>query len=297
MNIPDLKGIFVAVPTPFKGMNFVPDHLKYNMDIWNRTNIRGYVILGSTGESVSLTEDEKLSVLQSADKFRSKDKLLIVGAGSDSLPGTQSLIEKSAVHGADAALIITPYYYRKKINHSGIIDYYKQIADTAKIPVIVYNVPLYTDVCLEPKVIAELSLHANIIGIKNSVSDLVHLKAICDLADESFQILTGNGSQLQESLKLGAVGGILAVAAIAPEIACEILSQWQTDDGNQVEDQQSLLKELNETIVKKFGVSGVKAALDLIGLYGGKPRLPLTGLSSGEIEELSSILNKAELLK
>ncbi|MEE9189944.1 MAG: dihydrodipicolinate synthase family protein [Candidatus Neomarinimicrobiota bacterium] len=293
----DLKGIFPAVSTPFEGSAFAPDHLRFNLEHWNKTNIRGYVVLGSTGESVSLTEDEKLSVLQSVDNFRSKDKILIVGAGTDSLPGTESLIERAAEHGADAALVITPYYYRKKTNHSGIVEYYRQIADTAKIPVIVYNVPLYTDVCLEPEIIAELSQHANIIGIKNSVSDLDHLKAICDLVDRSFQVLTGNGSQLKDALELGAVGGILAIANIAPEIACEIVSQWYTDNGNLVEDQQSLLKELNDIIVNKFGVSGVKTALDMIGLYGGEVRLPLTGLSASEIEELSTILNKAKLIK
>jgi 4-hydroxy-2-oxoglutarate aldolase len=115
--------------------------------------------------------------------------------------------------------------------------------------------------------------------------------------DKRFQVLTGNGSLLKEALELGAVGGILAVAAVAPKTACDIVSLWHNDNRNQIISQQNLLRDLNETIVKRFGVSGVKAALDMIGMFGGKPRLPLTVLSSGEIDELSSILNKADLIK
>ena len=292
-----LKGIFPPITTPFIDDEVAYDRLSENIGKWNKTGINGYVALGSNGESVYLTREEKLKVIETVRDCTSKDKKLIAGTGSDSIKETLFLTNSAAKIGADAALVITPSFYKDQLKHQTMINYYSTVADRADIPVIIYNVPKFTGVNLEADTVAELSGHSNIIGIKNSSENTAHLEAIINNTPKSFLTFVGTGSILLTGLCLSAAGGIIALANIAPQECAEIQRLYESGDLKDSLILQNNLLELNKAVTSKYGTAGLKAALDLLGYYGGLPRLPQNGLNPEESDNLKQVLIRAGLLK
>lgn len=287
----DLSGIFIPITTPFEDGELAIDKLSGNIGKWNATGISGYVALGSTGECTSLSMTEKLSVLETVASQKRDELALIAGTGYDSVSETQLLIKKYAEIGVNAVLLSTPFFFRKKTVNEGFIKYFLRIAENSSLPLILYNVPVYTDVKLAPEVIARVAEHPNIIGLKNSVSDYNHFILVFDRVDDTFQVLTGNASILLETLRLGARGGILAAAAVNPDL-CVKLYQEFTGQGRtaELDKLQSRIKEINELVITKYGVPGIKYVLDKYEYFGGDPRLPLLPLHDDDKFKLNLIL-------
>ncbi len=287
----DLSGIFIPITTPFQNGELALEKLIQNIDKWNATGVNGYVALGSTGECTSLSITEKLSVLETVMAQKKDGMTLIAGIGYEAIPETQLLIKKYAEIGVDAILISTPFYFRKKTISKGYIDYYLQVADNSSLPIILYNVPVYTDVKLSPEIIARVAQHPNIIGLKNSLSDYNHFISIFDRVDQDFQVLTGNASILLETFRLGARGGILAAATVSPDLCVqlyqEFIGQGRT---SKLDKLQSRIKEINELVIIKYGVPGIKYVLDKNDYFGGDPRLPLLPLHEDDKFKLNFIL-------
>ncbi|RJQ64083.1 MAG: dihydrodipicolinate synthase family protein [Stygiobacter sp.] len=291
-----LYGIMPPIATPFLNDEIAFDKLAENLSKWNKTELSGYVVMGSNGESVFLTRDEKLKLVEAVKKNISDEKLLIVGTGSDSVRDTISLTNDSAERGADYALILTPSFYKSEMKPAAYVKYFFAVADKTNIPVIIYNVPKFTGVDVEAETVAQLAKHPNIIGIKNSAENLRQTAELVSMTGKDFAIITGTGSVLYTSLTVGAVGGILALANIAPNECVKI--QKLVEEGNHSDAlklQQKMLP-VNKAITAKYGVAGLKAALDMLGYFGGEPRLPLSPLHDSDKELLKNILTEAGLL-
>lgn len=284
------------IATPFINDEIAFDKLTENLSKWNQTGLSGYVVMGSNGESVFLTRDEKLKLVETVKKNIPEEKLLIAGTGSDSIKETIALTNESAERGADYALILTPSFYKSEMKPAAYIKYFSAVADKTKIPVIVYNVPKFTGVDIEAETVSQLSKHPNIVGIKNSAENLRQTAELVSMCPKDFSVITGTGSVLYTSLTVGAVGGILALANIAPNECVKI--QTLTEEGKHDEalKLQQKLFPVNKVITAKYGVAGLKAALDMLGYFGGEPRSPLSSLQEDEKVSLKQTLEKAELL-
>lgn len=291
----DLAGIFPPIVTPFKKEEVAYDYLVENINKWNNSGLKGFVLLGSNGENVFLSEAEKIEVVKTVIKSRAKDKIIIVGSGCESARETIYLTNRLAASGAQAALIVTPFYYGDKMNDEALIKYYTVVADNAEIPVLLYNVPKFTGVNINPGVLSALAKHPNIIGIKDSSGNVNQLGQYLNEVDDNFNILVGTAGSLLGALTLGCKGGILALANIVPEKCVEIQQLIQAGKLSEARALQLRMIPVNHATTTTYGISGLKCAMDLLGYKGGETRLPLLPLKQEEKEKIRNILVKASL--
>ena len=292
-----LKGIMPPIATPFLNNEVAYDKLKENLSTWNKTKLNGYVVFGSNGESAFLTKDEKLKLIETVKLNIPSDKHLIAGTGLDSIKETISLTNKAADNGADTALILTPSFYKSQMKHEAFIKYFTDVADNIKIPLFIYNVPKFTGVSIEAETVALLAEHPNIIGIKNSEENVARLSEIINLTPKDFITLVGTASVLYPGLCMGAKGGILALANIASDQCIQIYNYVQKGKHLEAKKIQMKMLEVNKAITAKYGVAGLKAALDLTGYFGGEPRSPLSKLTEIQKEDLIKILKRTKIIK
>lgn len=291
-----LKGIFPPIPTPFIDDEVAEEKLRENINRWNDTGLSGYVVMGSNGESVYLTREEKISLVSAAVEYASDDKIIIAGTGSDSIKETISLTKECARAGAKYALVLTPSYYKSKMNHKAMIDYFMIVADSSRLPLIIYNVPQFTGINISTETVAELAEHKNIVGIKNSSENIDEMKAFVNNTPDNFAVLAGTASILYPSFEVGATGAIAALANIAAYQCLKVYSDFNNGNLEDARITQDKLIEPNTAITTRFGVSGLKAAMDMVGFFGGNPRKPMQPLEPGEYEELRQILIRASLI-
>lgn len=272
-----LCGVLLPITTPFHGDGEVDlSGLRSNIAKWNRSGIAGLVVLGSTGERVNLSEAEQLQLLVAAREEVPADMFFIAGVGQQSTRGTIQEIERiTAAVKADAVLVITPHFYRSAITQDALVDHYTAVADASGVPLILYSMPALTGIKIEPITAAKLSRHLNIIGIKDSANDIAALVETIKLVQSDFAVLTGNGTVLREALRAGACGAILAVGCVAPDLCLEIFRAEKSGDDERSERLQSALTPLAAAVTTRFGIGGLKAALDVIGYAGGQVRAPL----------------------
>ena len=287
----NLSGIIVAVPTPFNREGEI-DHLKLaeNLRVWNQTDVRGYLILGSTGEFPHLTVEEKLAVINTTRGTMASDKLLLVGTGELSTRHTIEMTRRAADRGADAALVVTPFYYKKILSEEQRAAHFQRVADQAPIPILIYLIPQFSGVYMLPETVATLATHPNIIGLKESSGDMDALKQIfTHLGGREFNVLVGAPTILQQALNAGAAGGVLAVACIAPRTCAALERAWRQGDYQRSSDLQERLSALSRS-TSANGIGHLKAAMDLVGLYGYLPRSPLPSPTNEEREQIENAI-------
>ena len=291
-----LKGIFPPVTTPFQNDELALDKFEENIQKFNQTDLSGYVVFGSNGESVLLTNEEKLILIASVKEYADSEKKIIAGTGLESIKDTIFLTNNAAKMGADFALIITPSFYKSGMNHNAFITYYTTIADSISIPLIIYNVTKFTNVNIAVETITELAQHPNIIGIKDSTENIAQISETINNTPDDFIVFVGTGSVLLPGLNAGANGGVLALANIAPNECYQIYNLIAEGKLEEAKEIQYRLLSVNNAITSKYGVAGLKAAMDMLGYFGGLPRKPLQELSLNDKEDLKTILEKATLL-
>jgi len=286
-----LEGAYPPIPTPFddKGQ-LALGALADNLARWNEYDLRGYIVLGSNGEFIYLTEEEKLQVLKTARAAIPSDKLMIVGTGCEATAMTSELTRQAAALGADAALVITPSYYTGQMTAEAQIAHFHALADGSPIPILVYNMPANTGIDLSAKTVAAMAEHPNIIGMKESGGSVVKMGAIRALAGPEFQILAGSASFLLPGLAVGAVGGVMALANIAPQQCLTLRQLFLDGQWEQARDLQVRLIPVNTAVTSGWGVPALKAAMDMLGWYGGPVRSPLQPVSDAVRDDLSAIL-------
>ena len=278
-----LSGILLPTTTPFDaGGQILLDDVRQNLRAWSTTGIRGFVVLGSTGERVHLDEREYLQVIETSREAVSDDLVFIVGAGQQSTVGTIREMKKAAAAGADAFLVITPNYYRSAITQETLVGYYTAIADASPVPVLLYSMPALTGIKIEPQTIARLSEHPNIVGVKDSSNDVAGFAETVRLCPDDFAVMTGNGTVLLDALQAGATGAILAVGCVVPEICVQIFREMDSA-------LQEKLTPLAAAVTTRFGIGGLKEALSLAGYHGGFVRAPLRMPDADAKAEIESL--------
>jgi 4-hydroxy-2-oxoglutarate aldolase len=286
-----LGGVLLPITTPFTPDQAVDlEELESNIREWQKTGILGFAVLGSTGERVHVSEREYVQIIETARAAVSPGFTFIVGAGQASVVATIDEIRKAAGAGADAVLVITPHYYRAAITQETLVDYYRAVADAAPVPVLLYSMPALTGIKIEPQTIARLSEHPNIIGAKDSSNDIAGLAETVKLCPPDFGVMTGNGTVLLDALRAGATGAILAVGCVVPETCLEIFRAFQEGDEKRASELQARLTPLATAVTTRFGIGGLKAALDLAGYHGGAVRAPLRAPDDTARAEIAALL-------
>ncbi|HEX6188566.1 MAG TPA: dihydrodipicolinate synthase family protein [Pyrinomonadaceae bacterium] len=288
----NLSGVLLPITTPFMANEDVDiAALKANINRWNTTGIAGYVVLGSTGERVNLDEREYLQLIETTRAAVPESMTFIAGAGQQSTRGTIAEIESAAKAGAEAALVITPHFYRPAITQQTLFEYYSAVADGVSIPVVLYSMPDLTGIKIEPETAARLSEHPNIIGIKDSSNDVAKLRETVQMTAEDFTVVIGNGTVFYEALQAGAIGGILAVGCVVPALCLQIYRAVKAGENDRATSLQEKLTPLARAVTRTYGVAGLKAAMDMAGYVGGGVRAPLQPATEEARAEIAELLH------
>lgn len=251
--------------------------LRSNIARWMMTGLRGVVALGSNGEAPLLDETESDVVIGAARESLPSDRLLLAGTGRESTRATIEASRRAASLGADAVLVRTPSYFKPRMTPEVLVAHYTAVADAVPVPVVLYNYPAVTGLTLTPDAVARLARHPNIAGIKETSTDAAQMAAFVDASDgEDFSVLAGSAPGFYAALCLGARGGILAAACVAPRMCVELFDAFQAGDQPRARELQRRLIPIAHAVTSGHGVPGLKAALELAGYIGGKPRPPLS---------------------
>ena len=272
-----LQGIYPPIATPFdyKG-DLYKIKVQHNVEKWNKTGLSGYCVSGSTGESVHLTTEEKMQMWEWVAQYADSSKLLIAGTGVESVRETVALTNQAATMGYKLAMVRTPHYYKNLINNTEAQKlYFRSVADQSKIPLMIYNWPQATNVDITTDAVAALSEHPNIIAIKESSGSLEKVMQMIRECKKGFQVLTGSAPTLAPHLAVGCVGAVLAFANAAPYATVTIWEAHRTREAAAALDWQNRIAKAAQLVTTKYGVPGLKHAMDVMGYYGGPPRLPL----------------------
>jgi 4-hydroxy-2-oxoglutarate aldolase len=260
--------------------------------------VHGIVVAGSSGEAALLDEGERGDLVAWAREAVPKDRLLVAGCGGESTRIVIMRAREAARRGADAILVVAPHYYLSAMSRDALLAHFRRVADESPLPVLLYNIPKYAHLTLEPSMVAELGKHENIIGMKDSSGDLELLGKYVDVAQtDSFTVLTGSGTTFHPALQRGARGGILAVSLFAAPIATKLYEcavGGARSDAATARRCQDQLTPLSAQIVNGLGVAGIKSALDQVGLRGGAVRAPLLPLSAGDEARVAELLRRAD---
>jgi len=286
-----LRGIFPALTTPLgPDGDLYLEGLRQNIARYNQTSLAGYVVNGSTGESVLLRWDEVARVWEAAKEAAAPGKLLIAGTGAESTAETIEHTNRAAALGYDAALVRTPHYFKPQMTADALSEYYLRVADAARIPILLYSVPIFTQLTLKAEVVARVAAHPNIIGMKDSSGNLAGIVEIIGAAPEDFQLLVGAVSILHEALQKGATGAVLAVACAFPDLCVEAYEASQAGDSSRAQAAQRKLISAANLFGPRHGIAGLKYAMDSVGLYGGPARLPLLPVGAAAKAEIDEML-------
>jgi 4-hydroxy-2-oxoglutarate aldolase len=285
-----LEGIYAALTTPFAGDEIAADKLRDNVQKYNRTDLAGYLVLGSTGESVSLTDGESLRLVEAFVAATAPGKKIFVGTARESTRGTIDFTNSLAGRGIAAALVRPPSYFKSKMTREALKTHYRTVAEASKLPVLIYNIPQNTGISLEPQLIIELAAHPNIVGLKESSGSLAFLGEVVREVPVDFHYFLGSGHIVYPGLEMGADGAILAVANAAPEMSAEIFRLFKAGKKDEARRLQLDLVPLSKALVEVYGIAGLKYALDLRGYYGGPVRLPLLPVEEKGRQDIASLL-------
>ncbi|WP_313756855.1 4-hydroxy-tetrahydrodipicolinate synthase [Tissierella sp.] len=291
------KGIYTPIVTPFdvdEKINY--DYMKHNLEKWGQTDLDGIVVLGSNGEFVYLSKEEKLELVSFVKKNFNPEKKIIVGTACESTRETIELSKEMADRGADAVLLLPPNYFKGRMKEDILYKYYTDVADAISIPVMIYNMPGNTGINISSGLVAKLAKHPNIVGIKDTSGNIVQISEIVRDTDEDFAVFAGNAGYLLPALAVGARGATLALANIMPEECCKLVSLFKEGKLDEARELQLKLIEINFAVTGRFGIPALKYALDLLGYKGGHPRRPLVPLSEENQEIIKELLIKYGVL-
>jgi len=292
-----LAGVFPPIPTPFgtEG-NVAYQALIENIELWNQYAFAGYVVLGSNGEVVYLSDQEKVRIWEAARQAIPSDRSMIAGTGCESTDQTVALSHQAADVGADAVLVLTPHYYGGQMTASALTRHFRAVADASPVPVVLYNMPRFTGVDMDARTVTTIAQHPNVVGIKDSGGNTGKLAEIVGSTDSDFQVLAGSASFFLPALTVGAVGGVMALANIAPQPLIDLYNLFKAGKTEEAATLQRRLVPLNRAVTSQFGIPGLKAALGMLGYYGGPVRSPLKPLADRDAQTLRAILAQGEVL-
>ena len=273
-----LSGVFAPVVTPFDNDNVRYDWLQENLEKLGKTELKGYLALGSNGEFISLTREEQLEILKVFVKYKGK-KIVMAGTSRESTRETIDFSCQAVDAGVDFVSILTPHYFAKQITDDVLIRYYTEVADNVPIPVLLYNAPGFAGgVQISPPVIKRLSSHPNIVGMKDSSSSGINSYLSVTRDNDTFHVLAGSANFFYPALVCGAAGGVLSLANCLPDGCCQLYQSFIEGRFEEAQHLHFRIFALNKAVSGRAGVAAVKAAMDLMGYRGGSPRKPFVAL-------------------
>ncbi len=290
----DLKGIIPPVVTPFDEAGVIRyDYFDRNIDKYLEAGIEGFLVVGSTGESVYLEHSEKLKLTEAARKKIPSSKMLLVGTGAESTRATIELTKEAADRGVDAVLVKNPFYYKSQMSFEVYMAHYTAVADASPVPVIIYNVPVFTGVPLESRLVIELARHPNIRGMKDSSGDVRLISETGWNTDaKKFQIVAGTGATLFHTMVAGARGGIVALVCAAPRAMLALYRAFVSGDHKKADAIQRIIAPAANAVTSKHGISGLKYAMELEGFQPGVVRRPLLPVKQLQREDLEQVFRR-----
>ena len=269
-------GIFTPIVTTFDGNDRIDEAaMRRNVARWMDTSLTGLVVLGSNGEAPQLDDDEADRLVDIVREGVPSERVLIAGTGRESTQATIAATRRAAAAGVDAVLVRTPAFFKSQMTSEIFVRFFSAVADASPVPVLLYNVTMYTGVNLLPDAVERLALHPNIPGMKESGSDIAQISDYVGRTPDDFTVLAGSAATFFSALCAGCDGAVLALAALAPD-ACARMRQLVAE--NRLDEARALqrrLLPLARSIGSVHAVPGLKAALDAIGYDGGLPRPPL----------------------
>ena len=289
-----LGGVVPPLVTPFRADGALDlAGFEANLDSLKDVGLAGFLVLGSNGEAAGLEESEKLELI-SAARRAVPDDFLLVGTGTESTRGTVALTRKAADLGADAALVLTPHFYRGRMSEEALRRHFVAVADASPVPIYLYSVPAFTGLAWPPGLAASLAGHPRIAGMKESSGDVGLLGHIVDTVPADFEVVCGNAPVFYPALCAGARGGVLAVANCVPRLVVALHEAFAAGDHARARLLQHALTPLAKAVTTAWGVAGLKSAMDLAGLRGGAVRAPLLPLPDSAREEIRLRLEQAQ---
>lgn len=286
----NLRGVFPPIPTPFTHEGIDHAALTANVKQWMATRLSGIVALGSNGEAPLLDERESDALIATVREAVPRDRLFIVGTGRESTGATIAATRHAAELGADLALVRTPSFFKNVMTSDAFVRHYTAVADAAPVPVLLYNVTMYTGVNLLPDAVFHLADHPNIAGMKESGGDIAQIAECVSRTPDRFKVLVGSAVTLFPALCVGASGAVLALSAVLPDLCVELYGLVQQSRYDEARTLQQRLTPLARLLGSAHGIAGLKYALDQMGYRGGPPRAPLLPLSAEAARQISEQL-------
>jgi 4-hydroxy-2-oxoglutarate aldolase len=285
-------GIYPPLPTFFDQQDELDlVTLRRHMQRLAETGIAGYVIMGTNGEAVHLTKEERTQVVETARAAAGEHALILAGCGEQSTRATIANCQQAAHAGANVALVLPPFYFKGRMDSRALITHYRIVADSSPLPVVIYNMPASTGgLDLDAATICTLAEHPNIIGVKDSAGNMVKLAQIYSATPSRFRVFAGSAGYLLPALTVGAVGAVAALANVFPHEVCRVQELFNAGQLQEARLLQARLAPANTAVTVTYSVPGLKAALELTVGYGGRPRPPLLPLTGEERNHLAEIL-------
>ncbi len=304
MTVPSLdfgstfSGIVPPLTTPFNADGALDlDALSAHIEHYNRADLAGYLAFGSNGEAVHLSETERRRVLETLRGAAAPGRIVIAGVNEQSTAAAIAATQQAAAAAADAVLVITPYFYKSSMTQDVLRTFFRDVASASPLPVLVYNIPQNTGVTVSPATLASLAEHHNIVGVKDSSGNLGALAETVRLAPSDFAVIVGNAGILYPAIMMGAAGGILAVACVAPEASIELFQAAKAGKHSQARELQQRLSPLASLVTMEFGIPGLKVACELAGMAASLPRPPLQPVDAEQRQRIADVLAETRLVR
>lgn len=289
-----LSGVFAPIGTPFVNQEVEFDQLASNMEKYASSKLSGYFAIGSNGENVAMSDEEKLKVLKIITSKKADNQTVMAGAGFESTRLTIEFCKKLADAGADFVSVLTPCYFKKMITDEAMTKYYLDVADGSPLPVVAYNAPGFTGMSLSTKVLKQIADHDNLRGVKDtSPGQIGSFLITCQGMD--FDVLAGTVNTLFPAMMMGATGGIVSLANAFPDVCALFYDKIVAGDIGGAQELHLLLGDLNSKVSGSYGVAGVKYATEVAGFYGGDPRLPLLPLTDADKKNIKDGIESVDL--
>src|SRR6266516_1097186 len=282
-------GIYPPLPTFFNEQDELDlVTLRHHIERLVGTGLAGYVVMGTNGEAVHLATEERVQVIEAARSAAGENTPLLAGCGEQSTRATIANCQQAARSGADAALVLPPFYFKGRMDSRALIAHYRTVADNSPLPVVIYNMPASTGgLDLDATTICTLAEHLNIIGVKDSAGNMVKLTQIYSDTPSRFRVFAGSAGYLLPALAVGAVGAVAALANVFPREVCRLYELFIDGKSEEARLLQARLVPANTAVTTTYSVPGLKAALEIIAGYGGRPRSPLLPLTEQERKQLA----------
>jgi 4-hydroxy-tetrahydrodipicolinate synthase len=290
-----MKGSIVAIVTPFKNDRIDEKALRKLIEFQIKNGTDGIVPCGTTGESATLSYEEHERVIELTIEVVNKRIPVIAGTGSNSTREAIELTKHAEKAGADAALLITPYY--NKPTQEGLFQHFKAVSEEVSVPLIVYNVPSRTGVNMLPETVARLAELKNIRGIKEATGDLKQVSQVIKLCRNDFVVLSGDDFVTLPMLAVGAKGVISVTANIIPSDVAQMIDAFFAGDYKKAEELHFKMWDINVSMFLETNPIPVKTALAMMNMISPEMRLPLTPMSDANLKKLRNALINYKLIK